>query len=103
MYNLLKNINNNFKKLFNNCNINELNYIPLTFYTSNDIEALIVLYQIIEIYSSNCLLHKQILNKIISIKCNEHLENINFEMSFRNYIEYNLNLFLTENDDMIII
>jgi hypothetical protein len=100
MYNLLKDINNNFSKLFTNCN-DKLFYNPLLFNTSNDIEALIVLYQIIQVYYSDNIIYKQILDKIIMIKCNEFCINANtnesFVNSFVNYIEY----FTQENGYMI--
>lgn len=108
-YNLLNNINNNFNKLFTMCK-NGITYTPLLFNSSYDIDALIVLNQIVDIIlqtrtnSTKSMLLGSTLNQIIIIKCREFTEKFpwnsnldNFIASFYTYInnvidsEYHMN------------
>lgn len=108
-FNLI-NINKNFHKLLTNCESGAY-YTPLLFNCSENIEALIVLNQIIDIiYKTNVdtnisnIIINQSLERIIIIKCEEFLNsndfldiywdcNINnFILSFIEYINYILML-----------
>ena len=96
--NILNNINLHIHKLFSECKDGET-FIPPNFKSSSDIDALIVLYQMlgilcnIKMYTSiqNIILY-QLLVQIINIKCNEFIEhkwnkNINrFIHSFELYL-----------------
>lgn len=75
---ILENISNNFRKLFINCN-DVITFVPPTFSTSEDITALIILNQIIDImYKKEKESNIQneivgaVLEQIIVIKCNEY-------------------------------
>ena len=95
---ILNNINLNFNKLLVSCN-DGYTFTPPTFQTSSDIDALIVLYQILHITHqakhnnniSNTLLNSTLYH-IINIKCQEFTDtkqwkNLdNFINSFVNYV-----------------
>jgi hypothetical protein len=112
-YTLLKNINENFDKLFSGCK-NGVLFTPPLFDCSSDIESLIVLNQIIDIIlqtnghrltqledpNSKKLtkLLSDTLNQIITIKCKEFImkypwdNNLDsFLTSFYEYINNTLN------------
>lgn len=77
---LLNNISNNFSKLLKECQ-NGTTFLPPVFNSTSDIDALIVLHQILDIICnrrlhptpSNIILY-QTLVQIINIKCKEYVE-----------------------------
>jgi hypothetical protein len=94
-YRLLTNINNNFNKLFVNCK-HGMTYTALSFTCSPDIDALIVLNQIIDIIlqtrqasnQSNQLnvILGNTLNQIITIKCKEYVEKFPWNSNLDTFI-----------------
>lgn len=77
---LLNNITNNFNKLFKECQ-DARTFLPPVFNASSDIDALIVLHQILHILCTrrtsptpeNIILY-QTLVQIVNIKCKEYVE-----------------------------
>lgn len=99
-YRMLSHISCNFNKLFSNCTDASI-FIEPSLTTSNDIDTLIILNQIVDVICNKGLSFQNMivyntLEKIISIKFDEYcqcaiLNNINydlnnFKLSFNDYI-----------------
>lgn len=103
-YRILNIINLNCYKLFTECKNGDI-FVPPHFNTSKDIDALIILNQIVNIISDkrNIILN-QIVCRIVFIKCREftklfNVHSDNFYNTFLLYIESIANL---EDHNMII-
>lgn len=79
-YDILKNITINFQKLFINCSF-QIDHILFIKPFETDIEATIVLYQILHIIGKQeeknnmeNFIYKELLNRIIVKKCTEYLD-----------------------------
>lgn len=78
--NILNNISTNFSKLFKECQDGNT-FLPPVFNATSDIDALIVLYQVLHILCNrkthptpeNLILY-QTLVQIVNIKCKEYVE-----------------------------
>ena len=89
---ILNNINLNFNKLLASCKDGNT-FTPPAFEISSDIDALIVLYQILHIIFqtrsnntiSNTILHST-LYQIINIKCKEFTNNTPWNSNFESFI-----------------
>lgn len=114
-YRILNLINLNFFKLFSECKSCVV-FTPPLFISSKDIDALIVINQIVDIVSKpeNIILNHT-LSRIIYIKCREFTElntkfinSSNFTQSFLTYInkiveESKVNIIKEEKVDYMII
>jgi hypothetical protein len=105
---VLNSISNNFNKLLKDCQ-NCNTFLPPIFNMTSDIDALIVLHQILDIIcnqrlypnSTNILLY-QTLVQIINIKCKEYVEQtINWNKNLEGFISTFNNYINTMVDNII--